>query len=108
MIAGDINSVGLPIVEKRRSHSLNYGDCLSSPGVGMNSASVHHNFADSPNYESYHVWSQQFDDNSCSPPRPPPRRRSSTGGAKAKLEERLKQFHEETPDKVSVYKTINT
>lgn len=92
-----INTIGLPIAEKRRSLSLNSQNDLNE---SMTQTKNQYKRNDSNSgINSQFSFCQQYSD---VPPQPPPRRRSSTGGSKAKLEERLKHFHEEKNDKVFI------
>ncbi len=92
-----INTIGLPIAEKRRSLSLNSQNDLSE-SMAQTKNQYKRNDSNS-GINSQFSFCQQYSD---IPPQPPPRRRSSTGGSKAKLEERLKHFHEEKNDKVFI------
>jgi hypothetical protein len=89
-----INTIGLPIAEKMRSHSLNSRNDLNESMVQTRNQCKRNDSNSGIN--SQYSFCQQYSD---IPPQPPPRRRSMTGGPKAKLEERLKHFHEEKNDK---------
>jgi hypothetical protein len=92
-----INTIGLPIAEKMRSHSLNSRNDLNESMVQTRNQCKRNDSNSGIN--SQYSFCQQYSD---IPPQPPPRRRSMTGGPKAKLEERLKHFHEEKNDKVFI------